>query len=215
MNSILRVTVPAESQDLTVLATVKAELGITDADTTNDDRLATLIVQASNICASYCNRVFGMETIEETFWPDSSLGLGARLSEALILRRRPVSEIASIVVDDETLTADVYRTAPERGLVYRLTDTGYPRAWCFSKSLIVTYTGGYLVLDDLPYPIERACINLIKLYWNQSGSRDPTIRSEEIPGVRSVTYWIDPPSTASLPRDVTDLLDPYRDVAVG
>jgi hypothetical protein len=67
MNSILTVTTPASSYDLTALATVKTELGITD--NTENDKLRTWITQASIIAASYCRRVFARETLTETFRP--------------------------------------------------------------------------------------------------------------------------------------------------
>ena len=55
----LTVVKPASSFDLTVLATVKAELGI--ADRASDAALAGYIKQASEVVAKFCNRVFALE----------------------------------------------------------------------------------------------------------------------------------------------------------
>ena len=56
---MLTVVKPASSFDLTVLATVKAELGI--ADRASDAALAGYIKQASEVVAKFCNRVFALE----------------------------------------------------------------------------------------------------------------------------------------------------------
>ena len=48
-----------------MLATVKAELGITDRS--EDENLARWIKQASDAVSKHCNRVFAQETLSETF----------------------------------------------------------------------------------------------------------------------------------------------------
>src|SRR5450759_693293 len=90
------VTDTADTYDLTVLATVKAELGITDRD--EDENLARWINQASGVIAKYCNRVFAQETLSDTFrlkWRECE--------EILVLSRFPVSSIASVLENDATL----------------------------------------------------------------------------------------------------------------
>src|SRR5262245_46559089 len=61
------VIVAASSRDLTVLETVKVELGIQASDTSRDAYLNTLITQASQIIATYCNRIFAQETLSDHF----------------------------------------------------------------------------------------------------------------------------------------------------
>src|SRR5579862_1762171 len=102
MDSILTVITPADSYDLTTLATIKAELEITD--TNSDVQLGIFIDQASGECATYCKRVFGKETVSEQF----RLGQGSRLhrrsrTEELILARYPIVSITSITEEDGTV----------------------------------------------------------------------------------------------------------------
>ena len=203
MNSILSVTTAAESFDLTVLATVKDELGIKPQDNVHDRKLGAHIRTASDIVSRYCNRVFASETLTETFWAP-----GCVSQDCMVLSRDPVSSITSVTLDGEVIDASEYRLH-DAGLLYRLDEQGYPSTWSFSKSLVVVYVAGYALLDGLPYGIERATILLVKEFWG-SGGRDPRIKSENIPGVIATEYWVGPTSSsAELPPDVVALLKPH------
>jgi hypothetical protein len=80
---------------------------------------------------------------------------------------------------------------------------------------VITYTAGYLLLDDVPYSLERATLSLITSFWS-TRRRDVTVRSEDIPGLRSTTYDIDASGSAanmSIQPDVAALLQPFRRLA--
>jgi hypothetical protein len=210
MDSILTVVTPADSQDLTTLATVKAELEITDIS--QDVQLALFIDQASGECATYCKRVFGEETVSEQF----RLGQGSRLhrrsrTEELILTRYPIASITSITEEDGTvLVEDVdFEIDPDRGIAWRLSGTERC-GWRRGKTVVV-YVGGYELLDSLPQTIERACIELVKTYYFAS-SRDPALRQISLPGVGERQYWVGPKGEPALPSAVTDRLDLYCDM---
>jgi hypothetical protein len=210
MNSTLTVDTAASTHDLTVLSTVKGELGIDAQESQHDAALASLIRQASGIVATYCNRVFASEIVTETFWPAQ-----CQPQDCLILSRSPVSAIASVTLDDEVIAASEYRIDAASGLLYRLDASGYPSRWYVGKSAIVAYTAGYQLLDGLPYGIERGTVLLIKEYWSGRG-RDPRVKSEDVPGVMSVDYWVGQIGTpGELPPDVRALLDPHRRRHVG
>lgn len=198
MMSIVTVTVPAVSQDLTVLATVKNELGIT-SDTNDDAKLAVYIKQASDAVSAWCRRVFGQETVSETFRPSFQVG-------KLILDRRPVSSITSVTEDGTALSASDYELDAESGMVTRLYSDCQSN-WSASK-ITVVYVAGYELLDSLPHSIEKATILLVKNYY-YSGPRDPLMKSVDIPGVMSESYWVG--DNGSIPDEVADLLGPYRD----
>ena len=201
MNSVLVVVTPAANQDLTSLALVKAELGITgNAEDTN---IGTWIDQASAVIASYCNRVFGSEAVRETF----RRGDAAKV----ILSRGPVTVIASVVEDGIELTEDEdFECDYASGILTRLCND-YERRWCF-RSLVVTYTAGYTLLTTLPDDNERAAQLLVKGY-RSAASRDPLLKSEEIPGVLSQSWWVDS-TNKGLPSDVESLIAPYRFIAI-
>ena len=193
MNSILTVTDFADSYDLTVLATAKSELGITD--TSQDEKIAILIHQISGAISSYCNRVFAEETVEEVFRLNAGFAFFGRWTNrselpvnSLILRRRPVNSINSIIEDGINLASTGYEFDPESGILFRLNDEDFRQTWIANK-VTINYTAGYLLLDNLPYEIEKACLLWIKSAWNLLNRQDASIRSEEIPDVLRREYF--------------------------
>lgn len=208
MQRNLTVTIPANSYDLTVLATVKLELGI--SDTASDTLLAGHIHQASNVVASLCNRVFALETVSEDFWPDKDGGC-LPYREPLQVKRFPIETVTSITLDDEVLSSSNYRVNKADGHIYKLDDSGYPCTWSVSKLLTVVYEGGYVLLNDLPYDIERACIDLVKgAYFARE--RDPQVKSENIYDVAAFSYFGGDASggSSALVEKVKSDLAPYR-----
>ncbi len=208
MHRSIDIISPAVCMDLTVLATAKTELGIASTDTSQDVQIATLIKQASSIVSAYCDQVFGQETVEETIWYDAPY----EWARSFELSRDHVTGILSVEIDGTVLDPSEYRLATD-GYVHRLNAIGGGSClWAWTQEAIITYTAGYALLDSLPYGIERATLALIKASYFSIGS-DPQIRSEDIPGVRSVTYMTSGGSSGSagtLPSDVTALLAPYK-----
>jgi len=85
----------ASTYDLTTLADVKDDLGITS--TASDATLARMISAVSAAVANYCNTVFPVETVCDTFYPDrlSALYDIPTKVRPLILSRGPVVRTAS------------------------------------------------------------------------------------------------------------------------
>jgi hypothetical protein len=174
---MLTVTTPAESYDLTLLATVKSELGITDRS--EDEKLARWITQASGEVSKRLNRVFAEETVSETF------RLTCR-QDGLLLSRFPVSAIASIVENDSTLETTDYELVTQTGELNRLRDD---RGWHWPRGkIVVTYTAGYAAISDLPEGVERLAIIFVNQY-RYSAPRDPMLRSETTDGAGSSSYF--------------------------
>lgn len=207
MNSVLVVDTAAANQDLTSLANVKAELGI--ATTAEDVNIAEWINQASDSIANFCNRVFGSETVTQTF---RNRVYGFEPAK-LVLDRSPVTAISSVVEDGTTLASTDYEYDPQSGIMTRLCGD-YERRWSFRK-LIVSYTAGYTLLSTLPDSIERAAISLVKTY-RSAATRDPLLKSEEIPGVLSQTFWVGGVGDKSngIPHDIETMIAPYRNIAI-
>lgn len=212
MKSVLTVVTAADSVDLTILANVKAELGITV--TTEDANIETWIDQASGIITAECNRVFGRETVLESFRNRLNGNSQWAEPEKMILARTPVTAFTSVVENTKTLVEGVdFECNRESGILTRLCGD-YERRWCF-RTLLVTYTGGYALLGTLPIAIERATIAMVKAYRSAS-TRDPMLKSEEIPGVLSQTFWVGSTGEKSngLPPDVETLIAPYRHLPI-
>lgn len=167
---------------LTLLATVKAELGISVS--THDTVLERLIGVASEAVARFCGRKLHYQAaIVETV-----RGYGGQV---LLLKRTPIVSITSIVIDGTTLAADSYSIKDaDVGSVYR--EVGWQWTSPLAEGLAapaqvpgaevhkytVTYTGGW-VFDpqagsptparNAPYDLEQACIETVVHLWRFRG----------------------------------------------
>lgn len=198
MDSILTVTAPASTFDLTTITDVKADLGITNTDS---DALLTRYVSESSIeFANACNRVFAKETVSELFRPDEP-------KRTLVLTRRPVVSITSVTEDGDVTDASDYETDLTAGLIYRLEDD-CRCAWGAAK-IVVVYQAGYVVPASAPKDLQKAIRAIVKAQFLSKG-RDPLVRSESVPGVYEVAYWVGGlPGGEAWPADIKAALDRY------
>jgi hypothetical protein len=197
------IIMPGLSIDLTVLATVKTELGITD--TASDALLQSKITQSSAAIASACGRVFQKETVADHFNLEWNSCVGG-----LTLSRYPVEEIVSVTEGTQMLTGSDYQFQSSNGLLYRLQSN--MRSIWQGGQIVVTYAAGYELLETLPHDLEQACIILVKQqYYSQT--RDPLIKGITIPGVSTYEYWVGSVGQGGgMPPEVQSLLAGYKDL---
>lgn len=194
--SIVTIVTPADNYDLITVDEFKTDQGIT-VDT-DDAKIALFITQASAVIASYCNRIFSQETISEQFRNVHS--------DTLILARFPVASITLVTECGTDLDATDYEVDPDTGLLSRLCGDCLS-FWCASK-VVAKYVCGYSVI---PSDIKRACMDLVR-YNRIKASRDPMLKSLELPGVSVESYWIGAAPGQSyngIPPDTAALLDGY------
>ncbi len=133
---------------LTTVATLKAQLGIPTADTSQDAILERQIRAASDAIEAECRRVFESQAYDEEY--------PAHGEWRLLLSGYPVTAVTRISVDDETMDTDDYRLDMARGELRR--EDGAP----WHGVVRAEYTAGYVLPDDparsLPYDIEDAAI---------------------------------------------------------
>jgi len=201
LRSILSITTAATVRNLTTLERVKAELSI--EGNASDVLLRAKIREASSDINA---RAWAdpYETVEQTLW-------NVGCEEYLVLARRPNVSIASVMVDGVAAT---YRLDAEAGLLYGLDADGYATPWMACKSIALTYSAGYVMPGqtgaNLEPALEAACIELLQSYWSSRG-RDPLIRSEDVPGLGSVTYWVGAVGeSGELPPSVESRIAPFR-----
>lgn len=219
MQSKLDIITPASSKALTTLMRLKAALKITGSG--DDQLLRGKIDEASSDIQAALGYDVASEGVQETFWHEHrqqfGYGFGWRSdghqAESLILRRKAVSVITSVTVDDTVLDPSEYRLDVDAGILYRIDTSGYPCLWLFCKSIIVLYTGGYVLPSvtnsNLPPAIEGAVISLVGSFWASIG-RDPLIKSEEVPGAYRVDYWVGAVGDADqLPPEVLRKIKPF------
>lgn len=200
MQSTLDIVTAEPKPRLTTLARVKADLGITANDT--NDLLLQKIDEASADITLALGFTVASESVIETFRNEVSnhtafsgaLYGGRRIdADKLFLRRKAPSVVTTVTLDDDVMDSAEYYLDKDKGTLNRLDASGYPCDWCFSKSLIVAYMAGYVLPgvsgSNLPPGIEGMTVDLIKEFWF-SRKRDPLIKSEDLPGVRQVEYWV-------------------------
>lgn len=200
----------ALAYDLVTLAIAKEELGVTGS--ASDTQIQRYVSAASTIFANFCNRIFNKETVADTF----DIGR-ARLQyygeAALQTTRFPIiGSIASLTQAGTALVVGTdYRFDRDAGLLYRLDGSGLDTSWCGSP-VVITYDGGYTAI---PLDIQDAITRMVRARWFAK-DRDPLAKSEDVPGVRSVTWWVPTGEEAgSMPPDVVDIAENYRVPVVG
>lgn len=207
MRRIVTVVTPPSSTDVTTLARVKSELGITVS--TYDTLLEAKINEASSDIYAYLRRDLARATVSERIWDfDSS-------TTRIVLSRRPVVSIASVTLDDVAVTTAEYRLDAESGILYALDLNSDASVWCITDEIVIQYVAGYIMPGEsgvnLPAAIEGAAVELVSSYWFARG-RDPTIRSENVPGLAAVTYWVGAVGgdESMLPPGVVAKLAPWK-----
>lgn len=223
MESLLTVTTPATSFNLTTREAVKAELDLksNDLNTWIDLKLPRL----SAICSAYCRRVFAKQTYSEIIRPDRRtgdtrpVGTLSRLTrmtappEYIGLHEYPIVSITSVDEDGTILVLNTdYEYDPRIAGLYRLgSETRVP--WEALKTTVV-YQAGYVLPGNananLPGDIEEAILTFMKMAY-RGRTRDPSLRSQDIPGVIAETYWVDTGrDAADVPPQVASMLDRHR-----
>ncbi|MCA3248787.1 MAG: phage head-tail connector protein [Azospirillum sp.] len=198
--TIVQTLAPA-ARDLTRLDAVKAELGIADA--AQDAWLTDAIRQASDAIAAFCRRPegFGRATWTETF-----RFAAGRAEASLLLARDLAPAITSVTEDGIALDPAEYLL--DGSILRRLQDDA-PAPWQAAK-VVVVYQAGWALLAELPYDVERCCLDLV-VRAHQAKGRDPGLRSERILDVIAQS-WDTPGGDGfkdGLPRDVAERLGPY------
>jgi hypothetical protein len=182
MQQLLNVLTPATSQDLVSLANMKMKMGIDPSNTTWDALLQELITNTSETIAKLCNRVFGYETVDETYYQlaDSP----SPPTQRLYLSRWPVvtADITSITQDGTDLLPTLninWFLEESTGTLYQLQSLGQ---WICTTSIDVQYSGGYQLPNSAPGPLAFAVEALIReqyMSW---------IRSPSSFGVRQIRH---------------------------
>lgn len=198
------VSVQAASQNLTVLDTVKQELGISNND--SDDLLQRFISEQSDAVNAYCGRRFSRETIIDSF----NVQVGT--CSPLILSRSPIVSVTSIVEGATTLDPSSFDIDSAGGRIWRL-DGGINSWWPIGK-IVVTYIGGYELLTTLPPAVERATIIMIKQAWF-GRTRDPRAKSETVEGIGSMDFWVGNVSEEyGINQESAELLNKYLNMYI-
>lgn len=208
---LLTVTSPASDLSLLSLAEMRTAAGQSDGSRDADvkrigSRVADAITAACKIAADGATPpTLRQESLVDTFRLDRWWGRTSHHDDhyEIILSRRPIVSVTSVVEAGVTLDPSSYEIRASKGTLARLV-ADVPSRWVPSK-VVVTYVAGWATV---PEGLKRAAEKLMKFYWSEA-SRDPLLRSVEVPGILNKTYWIGAPGDPSIPQDVMDDLGPY------
>ncbi|HVI27618.1 hypothetical protein [Hansschlegelia sp.] len=199
---MLTVVTPAASRRLTTVEHVRADLGL-DAASPTAEQIERFIDQASAAAARFCRRTFARETVLQTV-------RGCDLRRGVILERGPVASIASVTWNGGALSPAEFEV--DRGVVHRLSASGERFAW-WGSSLAVQYVAGFVLPGengaDLPADVERAAILLVGAAFSTQ-SRDPLVKSEDVDGLGSISFWVPGSRSMLASPEAEQLLKPYR-----
>lgn len=209
--SILTVTSSAEDRSLLTIAELRAAAGLPSGSGADDAALTVLGNRVASSIVTACRLIragatpptLRLETLSETF------RLTCNRPE-LVLARRPVTAVTSITENGTLLDSSAYEADAAAGLLYRLSsDTRI--CWPGVK-IVAVYQAGWATV---PSDLALAAAKLAKHFWAEGRRSDPNLRSEEIPGVISKTWWVGPKDDPAIPGEVLDLLAPYRNHVIG
>lgn len=209
--SVLSVTTPAIDLTLLTLAELRSAVNLTNNSRDSDLKIlgadvADAITQACKVATDGATpATFRLETLTETFRLNRWFNRKSQQSShaALLLGRRPIVSVVSIVEAGITLDPSAYEVHAGAGMLERLV-LDAPSHWARDK-IVVSYTAGW---STVPQGLKRAAGKLAKLYWDEK-SKNSSLRQITIPGVSEKTYWIGSPTDPDIPQDVMDDLGPY------
>ena len=215
----LTVSAAVADRSLVSLATVKAELCITD--TTNDALLTRWVKELSDAVCEVCG-VAPDQAGRRTFLAEP-VSIAYRAQEVpcgfdpapLIMPWRIPLNIDTLTVDGTALTvADDVELEPMAGLLWRLNGNGCRTRWERGR-VVITGTAGW-VLADVPAALSSAVTDAVRYRWYAHTRGAPLLRSYENPDVEKMS-WSDPDKvemTNGLPEAVVGRLAPYTNMVI-
>jgi hypothetical protein len=202
---MLKVITPAATNDLTVLDTLRAELGIEGP--AQDVTLSGLIRQASDTIASFCGlKTFGRQRVLQTV---QSLGSWHRMGGGIVLDLDIEPTIHAVTEAGVALTTVDF--TEDGGILYRRDPLSavFITGWV-GTPITIEYSAGYELLGNLPADIERCAVDLCAHFYHSRG-RDPTLRQERILDVIESRWQ---PVTGGIPEGIAERLRPYQKARV-
>lgn len=210
-----------EQNALTLYATVKADLGLTDD--TQQAYIERQINAVSQKVEGYCNRKFKKQTYtDEEYEGNNTLYLQ--------IKNYPIISVSKVVIDDEEIELTGIEIDSEKGILY------YENMWTSQghimgvsdfetlrkNNILITYTAGYVLPKDevagqttpiiitavprtLPYDLEQVAIDeVVNKYEHKGTAKD--IKSWNL-GNASKTYETNLSTVSGLLYNSTACLD--------
>lgn len=196
------VVTPNTDRTLLTIQELRIAVGLASDDASQDSKLTTLGDRVSSMITGACKitadgatpPTMRSEAVQDDF------RLRANQS-SLVLSRRPVTAITSIIADDETLLVTDYEIDKRAGIVRRLWETS--RCSWSSLYVVINYTAGWATV---PADLKAIAAQLAGGYWLDDGV-DPMEKSFTIPGVITTERWVDSSADAQMPKEIMAALE--------
>lgn len=213
---ITTVTTAATDFNLTTLANVRTDLAVEGTD--EDDFLGRAISKSSAAIASYCNRVFALQTYQDLIRPtrDSYPFFPPHGGQAIMVAKTPLVTVTSVTENDVVLVSGTdFEKDLETGALYRLDGSGHRSSWP-SLKVVIVYTAGWVLpsgTQTLPADVEDACVRMVRNARTMH-KRPAGMKVEDVPGVVRREFWVSADG-GNLTSDIIAILDNYRIPALG
>jgi hypothetical protein len=171
---IVNVLTAAETYDLVSLDELKVMFGILATDTSQDAILEQYIEQYSDVIATYCNRVFAYEEVEE-IWRCVDYDQTNAMTR-VFLSHYPLDVGETIAVETPTgtpLDPSTYAIESKSGKIELLATNTEP--------IKVTYWGGYVLPDETPPALKQAAMLMIR-------EGQAMMQRLSVSGIRSIAH---------------------------
>lgn len=206
-----RIVQPTTPPAYASLDVFKAQIGVTDDS--QDAVLLTHLQTASAMVDAYVNYPLAAAEWSETFRTHNVCRRTAHLASRIYLTRKPVLNISSIMVDQQTVMVDVLDVDVGAAVIY------LPDHMMSARRITVVYRAGYALPGDIDAPplppvVTAAVLTLARGIFFSPARGDPGVRSQTAQGVGSVSYLDPTAGTGGMPQDVADSLDPFVMLAV-
>lgn len=179
---------PVTVAGIVTLADAKTHLGLTQSD--KDARVRAFVLTASDVVENYTGRKFRRTTVA------AELHSGGKA--ALLLHEFPVTSVTTVTESGTAVTT--YAADLEAGVLYRSSDRS--TAWASGvRNVSVTYVAGSNVV---PNDVQQGVLEMVRHLWEtQRGG-------SSFPRQANANDEFDPRTGYTVPRRVSELLDPYR-----
>lgn len=198
---MLTVTTPAADYNLLTPAELRQAAGLAADDASQDATLTPLGLRVSAAIAQFCfvapagasPLTLRLETVTET--------VNTGLRDGLLLSRRPIVSITSVVEAGTMLDPSEYEVDPTTAILSRIY-SGRCAYWSAGR-IVIVYQAGWAVVPD---ELKQAAAMWVQSLYHQAG-RDPLLRSEQVPDVYSASYAV---GGDAVPAGVPELLAAHR-----
>jgi len=171
---VVSILTAATDFDLVSLDELKTMFGIPSTDTSQDTQLAMYIDNYSDVIATYCNRTFAYEEVQE-IWRCTEYDQ-TNVMKRIFVSHYPIDTTYQTVVESPSgavLDPSTYVIEEKSGKIELLFTNTEP--------ITVTYSGGYKLPDECPPALKQALVFMVR-------EGQALMQRYGVSGIRSISH---------------------------